>query len=322
MAKEKGIVFNIQRFTVHDGPGIRTEIFLKGCPLHCKWCSNPESIYAKCQLGIYPDKCIGKDICGSCIQACPRQGKPLEFSKEGMILGSNEQCLSCLSCAKACFLHAIKAWGQVMTVDEVMDLIRQDEIYYRESNGGVTLNGGEVTIQWEFAAEILKACRTEGYHTCVETSMYCKTKILDLLYPLCDLMITDIKHMDTEEHARWCGRGNEEILANIRHSVLQGQKLVIRIPVIPHVNDSKENIRATALFIKEELHNQVLQVQLLPYKKLGTDKYASLGLAYPMGEDYHMQERSVWEENIRSLRDLMLSYGVPAVAGSNEKLPI
>ena len=147
MTKESGIVFDIQRFTVHDGPGIRTEVFLKGCPMHCKWCSNPESIYPKRQVGIYPDKCIGKDSCGICIQACPRKGKPLEFSEGGVIVGTNAQCMSCLSCAKACFVHAIKAWGQTMTVEEVMKVIRKDAAYFEESNGGVTLNGGEVTVQ-------------------------------------------------------------------------------------------------------------------------------------------------------------------------------
>ncbi|SCI54681.1 4-hydroxyphenylacetate decarboxylase activating enzyme [uncultured Roseburia sp.] len=321
MSDKKGIVFNIQRFTIHDGPGIRTEVFLKGCPMHCKWCSNPESIQPNRQLGIYPAKCISKDKCGACLKACPKEGKPLEFSPEGIITGSNSQCLSCMRCAAACFTHAIKSWGEVMTVEEVMEAVMKDETYYKKSGGGITLNGGEVAVQWEFALEILKACKNKNIHTCVETSMHCSPDIIQKFYKYTDLIFTDIKNMDSEVHKQWSGAGNELILKNIEQTAKAGVKMVIRIPVIPQINDSDENLRKTAAFIRDHLGSSVVQIQLLPYRKMGTEKYASLGLAYPMGEDYKMPERSVWEANLLRIRNMLLEeYHIPVVAGSNERI--
>lgn len=323
MEEIKGNVFNIQRYTIHDGPGIRTEVFLKGCPLSCKWCSNPEGLHLHSELGVYPSKCIGKDVCGDCIKACPLEGKPIVFGEDNKLSSLRRDiCLGCLSCTKVCFPKALKRWGDPMTVKEVMDVVYADRSYFESSGGGVTLNGGEVMVQWKFALAILKECKKNGINTCVETTMLCDQERLDAIYPYVDLMITDMKSMDTQVHKKYCGAGNEKILVNIKHTVEMGIPLVIRIPVIPDVNNSEENIRATSEFIANELGNHIVQVQLLPYRKMGTEKYDSLQLEYPMGEDYKMPEREVWEKNLLELAAIMQSYGVPAAAGSSTKLQI
>ena len=291
--------------------------------MRCRWCSNPESINPKRQLGFYPSKCIGKDKCGFCLKACPKGGAPLEFTEDGIVIGSNLQGLSWMKCTEACFTHAIKSWGDIMTVDEVMDAILEDQIYYEKSGGGVTLNGGEVAVQWEFALEILKACREKNINTCVETSMYCSSDILEKFYPYTDLFFTDIKNMDSAVHKKWSGAGNELILENIRQTAQAGKKLVVRIPVIPQINDSDENMRATAAFMRDNLGDSLVQVQLLPYRKMGIEKYNSLGIPYPMGDDYKMQERSVWEANLLRIRDMLRDeYQLPVEAGSSEKINI
>jgi pyruvate formate lyase activating enzyme len=321
VAAEKGIVYDIQRYTVHDGPGIRTEIFLKGCPLKCKWCSNPESANPKQELGLYPAKCIGVDKCGLCLKACPiPENSPL-IVRDNIISSINRDiCTQCLACAVNCYPNAIKVWGNLMTVDEVMKVVRSDIDYYEKSGGGITLNGGEVLVQWEFAREILKRCRECEIHTCVETTMHGSFRILEELFPYTDLMITDIKTMDDSVHKEYTGASNELILENMKKAARAGVKLVIRIPVIPGINNSEENIIATSKFISEDLGNKVAQVQLLPYRKMGIEKYNSLERPYPMGDNFTMPEREVWEKNILHLKDIMTEYDVPAVAGSSTEI--
>ncbi len=316
MSETSGIVFNVQHLTVHDGPGIRTEVFLKGCPLRCKWCSNPEGLDPKPELGIFPNKCITLDKCGFCVKACPKEGKPLEFNEDGIIVGSNMECIRCMSCTKACFTHAIKAWGKLMTVDDVMEEVLKDRAYYEQNGGGITLNGGEVTVQSEFCIAILEACRKENVNTCVETTMHCDYSIIQKLIPLTDLFLVDLKFMDSERHKEWTGAGNERILENLIRAADNRLPMVLRIPVIPGINNDEENIRASAKFIAEDMHNRVYQVQLLPYKKMGVEKYHSLGQLYPLGEDYAMLPRQEWESNLIEVRDIMREYGVRAEANS------
>lgn len=314
----KGIVFNIQRFTVHDGPGIRTEVFLKGCPLHCKWCSNPESHKLNQEIGFYSDKCIGVDKCGYCIKVCP--GENAFVIEDNKVIGINkENCTNCLKCTEECPSNALKLWGKKMTVEDVMKVILADRSYYERSGGGVTISGGEALLQWEFTLEILKACKKEGVHTCVESTLHCESDILDQVLHYVDLVITDMKHMDGEKHKEFTRVGNELTLKNIKKTVQMSKPLVIRIPVIPGHNDSEENIKATAEFIANQLNNQVKQVQFLRFRKLGEEKYKSLSLEYPMA-NFEPPKRDVFEKNIEHLVEIMKSYGVPAVAGSTQKI--
>ena len=319
-----GLVTNIQKYTIHDGPGIRTAIFFKGCPLKCLWCSNPETISPAVQLGVYPVKCLSLEKCGLCVSGCPRGAELIRFDEQGFVRAINmdAQCSGCMKCAEACPGRAIKRWGEEMTIAELMKIIAEDQSFYRKTGGGVTLNGGEVMLQWEFAALLLKACREASIGTCVETALFCPTVHMEAVLEHTDIVITDIKHMDSEKHKRYTGAPNEQILENIRRVTELGKPLVIRTPIIRGYNDDEENIRKTGKFIRDELGGQIVQYQLLPYRKMGTEKYESLGMAYPF-EDYTPPEREEWEQNLLRLATLFNSeYGLPAAAGSGEKLSI
>lgn len=309
----RGNIINIQRFTVHDGPGIRTEIFFKGCPLRCRWCSNPESMQINSEVGVFPKECIGVSKCGWC-GTCPA----LIVENDKVVKIDRDKCSNCLKCAEACPTEALKVYGKKMTVSEVMKTIMEDRGFYDNSNGGVTLSGGDPLIQWEFALSLLKECKRRGIHTCLESELQCQTEILDKIFPYTDLLITDIKHMDSNKHKEYTGAGNEKILSNIKYAVKKGMALVIRMPVVPGHNDSNENIKATAEFIAKDLGNGIRQLQLLPYKLLGLDKYESLGRVYPMA-GIEPLKRETYESNIRHIAEVMKSFGVPAVAGTTNK---
>jgi len=316
----EGVIFNIQRFSVHDGPGIRTVVFIKGCSLRCIWCSNPESLTSHQQLGVYPQRCIGVDKCGMCLKVA---SDPSVFTvsdnRVSALTASHHE--DYLACADVCPTDALKAWGEKTTVGAVMKEVLADRDFYRESGGGMTLSGGEALIQKVFAAELLKAARAEGLNTCVETALNYNAEVLDAALPYIDLALCDLKHMDNAAHKRFTGVPNERILVNLRRVVESGTPVVIRIPVVPEHNGTEENLRETARFVAEDLGGRVRQIQLLPFRKLGEDKYASLGMTYPMA-DFQTPEREVWEASIRHFVNIMQAYGVPAVAGSGSKIEL
>ncbi len=318
------LISSIQKYTIHDGPGIRTELFFKGCTMRCIWCSNPETISQSAQIGAYPKKCISADKCGYCRKACPEgTGGPLKF-ENGLLkkVEMSDCCEGCMKCIEACPSEALKLWGELMTVDEMMKIISEDKSYYIKTGGGVTLSGGEVMLQWEIAEMLLKACKNSAINTCVESALNCPSEHMEAVYRYTDLVITDIKHMDTKKHREYTGAGNELILRNIKRTVELNKKLVIRTPVVPGYNDDPNNIRAIGAFIRDELKAGIVMYQLLPYRKLGTEKYDSLGIDYPMG-DYKPPERSEWEENLLILTDLLeREYQIPVSAGSGKKLDI
>lgn len=315
-----GLVTNIQHYTIHDGPGIRTEVFLKGCPLRCKWCSNPESINSRPEIGVYATRCIGIDKCGYCLAACPECDRGVFFRRENRITGiDREVCTACLKCAEACPANALTTWGRVMSVSEIMAEVLADMDFYEKSGGGITVSGGEALLQWRLTLEILQQCRQRNIHTCLETALHCSPKVIEKIYPSTDLIITDIKHMNNDRHREYTGVGNTLILDNIVATADMGKDLVIRIPVIPGHNNDEENIRATAEFIAQNLGDRVRQVQLLLYRQLGVEKYTSLGRKYPMA-DVPQTDRNVREKQIMKLVAIMKSYGIPAVAGASNKM--
>lgn len=271
----KAPVFNIQGFSIHDGPGIRTTVFLKGCPLRCLWCQNPESNLPCPQLMSYKSKCTG---CGRCAAACPQNAIQMELDGEKMIARtSHERCVDCGACVALCHSKAREIAGKEMTVEEVLRQVEADKLFYDTSGGGVTISGGDAIMYPEFASALLEACQEAGIHTAVESCSFATEKVIDQIYAHVDLALLDIKHMDSDVHQRLTGVPNEEILKRIQHIYRDLHvPIVIRIPVVPTCNDSVDNIEMTARFVAEKLDREV-PLQLLPYHSLGESKNESLG---------------------------------------------
>lgn len=311
-----GIVFNIQRFTIHDGPGMRTELFLKGCPLRCEWCSNPESWMPYVQVGVYKTKCISRKKCGLCEEACPKENV-LNFTRGKLTSIDRSKCTNCLSCYDACPSDAIKQWGKVMSVEECMKEIRKDIGYYERSGGGVTVSGGEPLLQSDFVAELFKACKEEGIHTCCESTFYTEWNEIEKILPYTDLIISDIKHMDTNIHKKYTGVNNDKILENLKRLANEEREMILRIPIIPNVNDDMENIKATADFILNELKGRVRTLQLLSFMRLGEEKYGSLGIPYKM-KDVKLNRKS-FQKHVNEIANYFNSRGIHCLVGTKEK---
>ncbi len=281
-AATSALVFNIQRFSVHDGPGIRTTVFLKGCPLNCWWCHNPESQETKPAISLLPDRCID---CGACLDACPNDiAGPLVGQAQSPNNGSR-RCLRCGACAESCPSGARTTIGTAYTVDELMKELDKDQIFYDESEGGVTFSGGEPLgpkSKTSFLLACLAACRERGYHTAVDTCGHVPRENLLAAASLVDLFLYDLKLMDNELHRRYTGVGNRLILENLKALSTTGAKVWIRVPLIPGINDDTENIEATAAFLSS--FQVPYPVCLLPYHKVGGDKYRRLGKTYPLSE--------------------------------------
>ncbi len=313
-------VFNIQRFTVHDGPGIRTEFFLKGCTLRCKWCGNPESYIKKPQVGVFSNRCIGADICSDCIAVCPEDDGSMFQIVDNKIVGiDRDKCTNCTKCYAECPSDALKLWGQEMSVDEAMEVIRKDKEFYAENNGGVTISGGEALMHPKFIKEVFTKCREEGIHTCVETALHVSERTLEEVLPVTDMLITDIKHCDSEIHKQNVGVGNEKLLENMKIVADFGVPMIVRIPVIPGFNDDANVISKIGDFIVNELGDNVVQMQLLRFRPLGQEKYEALQMPYIMEIT---KERSDFEQEIKSYAKLLTDKGIKAYAGATQKIEL
>ena len=272
------LVTNIQGYSIHDGPGIRTVVFLKGCGLECRWCSNPECISPKPDISLFKSLCTK---CGKCAEVCPEKALDLETDKTPRI--DRKRCSGCGRCASACYYQALVLNGRQMSVETVFDAVKRDSLFYQASGGGVTVSGGEVLLHPQFVTSLLEICRRDGIHTCIETSGFGPESALQQMLPFLDYVLFDLKLMNSSKHHQYTGQINELILANARTVAQSRPEFLFRMPLIPGVNDDQENIRETAEFL-HELGQRAARIELMPYHRLGTGKYESLDMTYQMAE--------------------------------------
>ena len=270
----KGIVFNIQKFSIHDGPGVRTTVFLKGCPLRCKWCSNPESQLSRVQIMYHSDNC---EHCQKCVGTCPE--KAISAAKDGRIHIDFNKCTGCLSCVQGCPGRALTNEGEYKTVDEVIDVCMQDVFFYEESGGGVTISGGEGMVQPDFVEALILRLKEKGIHTAIETTGCVSPEVFHRLAPLFDLLLFDVKQYDSGKHKMGTGVGNELIVENLRWAHGQGLNVLPRIPVIPGFNAELSDAEGIAKLLHEI---GLSRVQLLPFHQMGERKYEFLNREYEM----------------------------------------
>ncbi|RDY26995.1 glycyl-radical enzyme activating protein [Romboutsia weinsteinii] len=296
--KNIGKVVRIQPFSVNDGDGIRTTIFLEGCKLKCKWCSNPDSWSGIVKLGVSKDKCKN---CKKCIELCPQNIKDLFDRKE-----INSKCNLCGECVKNCTSNAICIMTNTMSIEEVVKRVEKDLIFFFESNGGVTFSGGEPTYQKGFLRELVNIFYDKGIDMAIETCGYFDWEKCKDIFEKVDHVFVDIKVMDENKHKRYTGVSNKIILENIKNIGKMNKSIVVRIPIISGINDDIENIKSTANFVKTNI--KIPQIELLPYHKYGIDKYKMLGL-----DDYIYEYEAPSKVRIVELTNLIKSIGVKIV---------
>lgn len=274
MENIKGTVFNIQRYSIDDGPGVRTTVFMKGCPLTCLWCSNPESQCSEPMITYRYTSCKG---CGTCVKTCPVGAITMEA--DGVHV-DRDKCTMCGACVEACIPEALGVSGKVMTPEEAFKTVKRDADYYEASGGGVTCSGGEILGQADFVAELFRLCRDAGIGTCADTCGFGPRKAVEKLLPVTDLFLFDLKHMDSGKHKEYCGVPTEQIMENLRLVAESGVPYIIRIPLIPGYNNSDENLEATAEFVAGLPNSS--KVDILPYHRYGANKYRMIDREYPL----------------------------------------
>jgi pyruvate formate lyase activating enzyme len=301
----QGLIFDIRKYSLHDGPGVRTTVFFKGCPLECRWCCNPESQAGRPELVWVGERCLACDLC---LSACEKEA--LSSAAAGGKTIDRERCDCCGVCARRCPGEALNLIGRRVTVEEVLDEVTRDALYFEASGGGLTLSGGEPLAQPEFAAELLRRYKHEekGGHTAVETCGFVAWPVIERVAPDVDLFLYDLKHLDPDEHRRLTGQDNRLVLDNARRLAAAGLGLVMRLPLIAGVNDRREQLEAAADFILSL--PGVRRLDLLPYHRLGEPKYRRLGKAYAL-----QGEPALTGETVARAVDILAAKGLEVTIG-------
>ena len=298
----KGIVFDIKKFSIHDGPGIRTTVFFKGCPLSCWWCHNPESQASEPELVFRESRCIR---CGACLEVCT-QGA---ISWDGDVVSTDgERCTLCGDCVQVCYAEAREIAGQEMTAAQVMTEIERDIPFYDESDGGVTFSGGEPLLQRDFLLALLRACKEKEIHTALDTCGFATWETLDSIRKHVDLFLYDLKLMDDAKHRKFTGVSNKLILANLQALSLRGHDIILRVPIIPGINNDNENIRQIGTFAAALPH--LNQVDILPYHHAAVEKYRRLKKVYGLPETHPPSD-----ERMAKIAQILEEFGLQVKTG-------
>lgn len=284
-------IFNIQKYNMYDGPGIRTIVFFQGCPLRCKWCANPEGMVKKNRVMFKRNLC---ENCLECVDVCPVGIHKINSITNTHEINRSIDCVGCKKCEEACVKSAINIIGENKTISELLEIIEEDRTFYEMSGGGVTLGGGEVLMQPEAALSLLMACKNAGINTAIETSGYTKTETILKIAEFTDLFLFDIKHINSDEHFKWTGVRNEQILENLKNLLQNKFNVQIRMPLLKGVNDSEEAItKAMEFLLPYKEYKNFKGIDLLPYHKMGVNKYNQLGVEYPVYGDPSLSDEDL-----------------------------
>lgn len=298
--ENKAMLMDIKRFAVHDGPGLRTTLFLKGCSLKCVWCHNPEGICRETQMAYYAHKCIG---CGECVKVCPTGAH--KISEAGHTF-DRETCVFCGKCVAACLGEALTLFGREIGIEEAYEIVTEDKLFYRDS-GGVTVSGGEPLFYPDFIKELFTRLKAEGIHTAVDTCGNVPWDRFEKVLAVTDLFLYDIKHIDPDAHKALTGAENHHILENLKKLSDAGAKIEIRMPLVPGANDDEETLRGIGECLQKL---NITKMKVLPYHSMARSKYAALGMP-----DTMPHADSPTDDDLQKAVELLKSYGVPAVSG-------